>query len=144
MLVIPLARLGGPATAFEQTGARNVAPSIEDRMKIQIRDHSIEITAAIRTHVARRLRFALGRFAPRIEDVVVRFSETSRGHHAGVDNRCQIDVSLHHARSAIVEQTDGDLFAAVDRAAARASRVVARALERARESSPPPPRAIAR
>src|SRR5713101_7964065 len=49
-----------------------------------------------------------------------------------VDKRCQIDVGLR-PRSVRVEHTDADLFVALDCAADRASRSVARALERERE-----------
>jgi putative sigma-54 modulation protein len=103
-------------------------------MKIQIRDRNVETTEILRAHVERRLGVALGRFGERIVRVVVRFSDT------GVDKRCQIDVGLR-PRSVRVEDTDADLFAAVDHAVDRISRSVARAIERERavdEATLPP------
>ena len=97
-------------------------------MKIQIRGKKIGVTRVLRARVERRLGFALGRFGERIDRVLLRFSDTN----GDVDKRCQIDVGLR-PRSVRVEHTDADLFVALDRAADRASRSVARALERERE-----------
>ncbi len=105
--------------------------SAEDEMKIYIRGRNIEVTRVVRTRVERRLGFALGRFGERIDRVLLRFSDTN-GYRGDVDKRCQIDVGLR-PRSVRVEHTDADLFVALDRAADRASRSVARALERERE-----------
>jgi putative sigma-54 modulation protein len=101
----------------------------EDRMRIRIRVHNVELTEAIRAHVERRIGFALGRFGAHVDSVTVRFSDTN-GHRRGIDKRCQIDVGWPSVR---VEATDTDLFAAVDRAAHRAARAVAHALEREHE-----------
>ena len=40
-------------------------------MKIDIRGHRIEVTEALRTHIERRLQFALGRFGARVTAVTV-------------------------------------------------------------------------
>jgi putative sigma-54 modulation protein len=100
-------------------------------MKIQIRGRNVELTDVLRTRVERRLGFALGRFGERVVRVFLRFSDTNRD-RGDLDKRCQIDVSLR-PRSVRVEHSDADLFVALDRAADRASRSVARALERERE-----------
>ena len=98
-------------------------------MEIRIRVHNVELTEALRAHVERRIGFALGRLGARVDNVVVRFSDTN-GHRRDIDKRCQIDVGLP---SVNVEATDADLFAAVDRAAHCAARAVTHALERERE-----------
>src|SRR5512141_220754 len=100
-------------------------------MKIQIRQDD-SVTEALRTHTLRRLGFALGRFGESVGDVIVRFSNSNR-HGGGIDKCCQIQVGL--LGSVKVVETDRDLFVAVDRAADRASRSVARALALAREQS---------
>jgi putative sigma-54 modulation protein len=104
-------------------------------MKIQIRPHNSLVTEALRTHVLRRLGFALGRFGESVGDVIVQFSD-GKGRNGGIDKCCQIQVGL--ARSVKVEDTDADLFVAVDRAADRASRTVARALALDRERAEGP------
>ena len=105
-------------------------------MKIHIRGRNIGVTKVVRTRVERRLLFALGRFGERIDRLLLRFSDTN-GYRADVDKRCQINVGLR-PRSVRVEHTDADLFVALDRAADRASRSVARALERERDHEESP------
>jgi ribosomal subunit interface protein len=106
-------------------------------MKIQIRQHNSLVTEALRAHALRRLGFALGRFGESVGDVIVQFSD-GNGTGGGIDKRCQIQVGMPHGVK--VEETDADLFVAIDRAADRASRAVARALARYRESAGGPPR----
>jgi ribosomal subunit interface protein len=98
-------------------------------VKIQIRERNVEISESLRAHVERRLGYALARFGQRIARVIVRFSDVPGD---GEDKRCQIHVGLR-SRSARVEDTDADPFTAVDRAAERLSRSIARVLERERE-----------
>lgn len=99
-------------------------------VKIQIRERNIEVSEHLRTHVERRLGYALARFGQRIARVIVRFSDAEG--EGGADKRCQIHVGLK-SRSARVEDADADLFIAVDRASERISRSVAHVLERERE-----------
>ena len=70
---------------------------------------------------------ALARFADRIGRVIVRFSQADGDANVG-HKRCQIEVGLHPQR-VDVEDTDIDLFAAVNHATDRAARSVARAVE---------------
>jgi ribosomal subunit interface protein len=97
-------------------------------IKVQVRKRDIEMTDVLRTHVERRLRLALSRFADRIGRVIVRLSQAA-GDRSGSYKRCQIEVGLR-SRQVQVEDIDGDLFAAVNHATDRVSRSVARALER--------------
>ncbi len=99
-------------------------------MKIRIRGRTVEITEVLRARAERRMGFALSRFGERIASVLLRFSDTN-GHGSG-GKRCRIDVGLKPT-SVQVEHIDANLFVALDGAADRASRAVARALERERE-----------
>jgi len=99
-------------------------------IKIHIRNHDVDITDVLRIHVERRLGLALARFADRIGRVMVRFSHAAGEGNAG-HKRCQIEVGLRPQR-VDAEDTDADLFAAVNHATDRASRSVARALEQGR------------
>ncbi len=97
-------------------------------IKIQIRKTNVEISEVLRIHVERRLGLALARFADRIGRVVVRFSHVD-GEPRGSHKCCEIQVGLQPVRVR-AEDIDQDLFAAVNNATDRASRSVARALER--------------
>lgn len=99
-------------------------------LQVQIRERNVEISESLRSHVERKLGSELARFGHRIARVVVRFSDAQSG--GNTDTRCQIHVGLQ-SRSARVEDTDSDLFVAVDRAAERLVHSVARVLERERE-----------
>jgi ribosomal subunit interface protein len=95
-------------------------------MRVQIRKGRVKVTAALRAHVERRLGLALGRFGERIGPVVVRFSPL------GDDSRCEIDLGLR-PRKIRIEDSHADPFAALNHAADRISRSVARVLDRERE-----------
>jgi putative sigma-54 modulation protein len=97
-------------------------------IKIHIRNHDVDITDVLRIHVERRLGLALARFGDRIGRVMVRLSHADGDGNAG-HKRCQIEVGLRPQR-VDAEDTDADLFAAVNHATDRASRSIARALER--------------
>jgi ribosome hibernation promoting factor len=96
-------------------------------IKIQIRRRDVEVTDVLRSHVERRVSFALGRFADRVGNVIVRFS-LLEDDALGAHKRCQIEVSLRPQRVE-VEDIAADLFAAVNHATDRAVRSVTRALE---------------
>lgn len=82
--------------------------------------------------VERRILFALSRFSPRIDLVAVRLTDTN-GPRGGVDKECRIVVRLRpHGRLRVVER-DGDMHAAIGRAAERMARAVAREIDRRRE-----------
>ena len=96
-------------------------------MKIRILKCDVDVTDVLRVHVERRLGLALGRFADRIGPVLVHFSNVD-GDASGGHKRCRIEVGLR-PRGLDVEDTDIDLFAAVNHATDRAARSVARAVE---------------
>src|SRR5579864_5935228 len=98
-------------------------------MNIQIQGRKVKLTGTQRTRAERRLAFALARFGERIGRVVLRFSN---GNGLGnVEKCCRIDVGLR-PKIVRVEYTGASLLVALDRAADRASRSVARALDRER------------
>ena len=101
-------------------------------MQIHIRARHVEVTEVLHAQVDRRLGFVLGRFGARIGRVRVRFSDIN-GDRSGVDQRCQIDVGLRPSGSVQSEDTDADLLVAVNCAADRVARTIARVLERERE-----------
>jgi len=96
-------------------------------MKIQISKSEVEVTDVLRVHVQRRLELALARFADLIGSVIVRFS-LAAGDASGGHKRCRIEVGLH-PRRLDVEDTDVDMFAAVNHASDRAARSLARTLD---------------
>lgn len=100
-------------------------------MQIDIQVSSFSLTDALRDHVKRRLAFALSTRDEHIRRVVVRLSDIN-GPRGGDDKQCRIQVILNHLRDVIIEDTEADMYAAIDRAADRAGRTVGRRLSRQR------------
>ena len=83
--------------------------------------------------IERRIRFALTRFAPAIGDVTVILRDES-GPRGAPARKCQVVVGLRPRGSVVVNCTGSTFEAAVSNAAERASRNVARSLERKRHA----------
>lgn len=94
-------------------------------LKISIRAGDVEVSEELRAHAQKRLDLALGRFSERISRVGVRFYKDES---AGA-NVCEISVTLE-PQGAKAAVADADLYAAVDHAANRVARSIARLLER--------------
>ena len=98
-------------------------------MQIEIQAQSFSLTDALQSHVQRRLRFALTSGVNHINRVMVRLSDIN-GPRGGQDKCCHIQVVLEGMPDVVIEDTESDLYAAISRAAGRASRAVARRLRR--------------
>jgi len=101
-------------------------------MQFDIRAHGFYLTEGLREHAERRLKFALDWARYDVCNVSMRLSDIN-GPRGGNDKRCQVRISLPRARAVVIEDTDKDLYVAIDRAIDRTERTVARRLERLRE-----------
>lgn len=95
-------------------------------MRVEIRGRNVKVSAALKAHVERRLDFALDAFGDRVDGAVLRMSDS------GDARVCELSLALRPSGSVRVRQTGDDLYAAVDLCAERASRAVARAIDRKR------------
>lgn len=84
-------------------------------------------------HAERRILFALGRFGRRVVSITLRIDDVN-GPRGGADKRCQIVARLAPWGDVRVEDLDGDLYAAIDRAVDRLDRALAREMEGRRET----------
>lgn len=91
-------------------------------------DHN-ELVEVINSYIERRLRFALGRFGDRVGLITVNVTGSGRE-----ENKCRITAELLPFGRVAVEESDLDLFLAVDRATGRIGRLFGRELERVREA----------
>ena len=101
-------------------------------MQIDIQARNFSLTDALRGHIKRRLGFALSTRDQHILRVFVRLSDIN-GPRGGEDKCCHIQVVLPHLPDVVIENTEEDLYAAIDRAADRAGRTVGRRLTRQRD-----------
>lgn len=97
-------------------------------MQIDIQARGFKLTEALRAQAERRVRFALGSASVRVHSVVIRLSDEN-GPRGGVDKRCTIRAALPGVPPVVIEQQEADLYIAIDRAADRAGRAVARRLQ---------------
>lgn len=100
-------------------------------MQIAIQANGFEITEGLRLHVERRIRFAFDWAHLVVGKVAVRLSDLN-GPRGGEDKRCVIQVAVSGAPDVVIEDTQSDLYVAIDRAADRAGRSLARRMERQR------------
>ncbi len=94
---------------------------------MQIRD--TDLAEAFRSYVERRLRFALARFGGRVGPTTVRIGTAGRA-----DKQCRLSVDILPFGQVAVEESDPDLFAAIDRATGRIGQLFGRELARARDA----------
>jgi putative sigma-54 modulation protein len=101
-------------------------------MNLQIQAQDFILTDGLRQHVATRLEYALNHGRDTVTSVVVRLSD-SNGTRGGVDKCCAIEVRLKGASALVVEDTQADLYVAIDLAAERIGRTFDRRLARQRD-----------
>lgn len=101
-------------------------------MKVQLRTRGLESEGLTRRIVERKVRFALGRFQPRIVEVHADVSDLNAG-RGGIDKHCRITAKTERGPALISEAVDATVEGAVDRAAERLSRSISRHLMRQRE-----------
>jgi ribosomal subunit interface protein len=106
--------------------------SAENLMQINIQARNFSLTDALRSHAERRLRFALTCCDDHIQRVVMRLSDIN-GPRGGADKRCHLQVVLAGLPDVVIEDTEADLYVAIDRATDRAGRTVGRRLARQRD-----------
>lgn len=106
-------------------------PTEESFMLIDIQASGFKLTDGLREHTERRLQLALGRADRDARKVIVRLSDIS-GPRGGYVKRCYIQIPVQGRPDVVIEDVETDLFVAIDRAADRIERTVARRLERPR------------
>ena len=98
-------------------------------MHVSMHINDVDLIQALQHYVERRMHFALSRFGSRVGQVTVRISADGRA-----QRRCRITTEVLPFGRVMVEETDSDLFAAVDRATGRIGRSFGRELERHRDT----------
>ncbi len=99
-------------------------------MNLELYSSRIAVSESTQFYVERRLAFALGRFADVIQSVVVRL-EDANGPRGGIDKSCRVRVKLTGQKNPVIaEVIDLEIRAAIDMAAERVGRAVARQLDR--------------
>lgn len=101
-------------------------------MRFEIKTSGFDLTEGLRDHTRRRLEFALDWARDDVGTVSVTLSDIN-GPRGGRDKRCQIRIPLPDTRAVLIQDTESDLYAAIDLAADRASQTLERRLCRLRD-----------
>ncbi|PTD95686.1 HPF/RaiA family ribosome-associated protein [Pseudothauera lacus] len=101
-------------------------------MRIDLHCDGVEANPGLRDYVARRMRFAIGRFRDHIQWARVKVADVN-GPKGGADKRCVVQLRLRNLPDVIFAITELEVRAAVDRAADRVSRVLAQRVQRRRQ-----------
>lgn len=97
---------------------------------LHVRTFGVPISEELADDVRRKLGARLGKFAPRIERISVRFTDTN-GPKGGVDTLCQIKATLSGLPSVVVAEQATDAVRAFEAAIDVVGRAVQDALEKA-------------
>lgn len=100
-------------------------------MQMDIQCRGFTLTEALRDYAKKRLACSLRQSDTYIGRVIVRLSDIN-GPRGGEDKRCHLEVRLKGLPEVVIEDTQADLYMAIDRAADRAGRTIARHLARSR------------
>ena len=100
-------------------------------MRISIQARQFSLTRALRRHTEQRVRNGLARFDERIMKVSLWLSDVN-GRKGGSDKNCQVQIVIPGAADVVVEETQANLYAAINRAIERAGLAVVRKLDRQR------------
>ena len=98
-------------------------------MQIVIQAQHFNLSDALRAHIERRLSFALSCCVYHIQRIVLRLADLN-GPRGGIDKRCRIQLMLAGMPDVMIEDTEVDLYLAIDRAVHRAKRTVLRTIDR--------------
>jgi len=104
-------------------------------MQTSIQSLGFTLTEDLRDYVMKRLSYSLNHGDAQITRLTVRLSDIN-GPRGGEDKRCLIELRLKAAQAIVIEDTEADLYVAIDRAAERAGRTLERRLARQREFAP--------
>ena len=98
-------------------------------MRIDLHCDGVESAPGLREYVARRMKFAVGRFRDHIQWARVKVAAVN-GPEGGADKRCVVQLRLRNLPDVVFAITQLDVRAAVDEAADRVARVLAQRVRR--------------
>ena len=98
-------------------------------MQIDIQALNFSLTEALAAYIERRINFMFSSRYDQIKRINVRLMDIN-GPRGGEDKRCRIHITLPRLSDIVIEDTELDLYVAIDRATDRAIRTVHRRLAR--------------
>jgi ribosomal subunit interface protein len=103
-------------------------------MMLEVQARDFTMTQAIHNFIERRLRFVSNTGYAHSERVRIRLSDIN-GPRGGCDKRCHLQVMLPGRTPVVIEDTQTNMYVAIDRAFERARRTLTRRLNRQRDKN---------
>lgn len=100
-------------------------------MRIDIHTSKFALTESLRSYIERRVQFALSWAHHRLPRVQLRLNDIN-GPKGGLDKVCRIQIPLAGNKPVVIEETQQDMYTAIDRAIDRAARTLSRRVARHR------------
>lgn len=96
---------------------------------IDIQARNFTLTDAIEIHTRQKLEHMLHNFGDRILKVTVHMSDDN-GSKGGIDKHCHIHVNMKKLPTVVIEDSEENLYTAIDNATHRAERAVRKTIEK--------------
>ena len=100
-------------------------------MQLDIQALNFPLTKVLHDYVERRIYFALSGRDEHIQRIIVQLSDIN-GLRGAMDKCCHVQVVLLQLSDVVIDDTEADLYIAIDRAAERSARTVGRCLDHLR------------
>ena len=98
-------------------------------MQIDIQTRGFSLTDALYSYSQRRVLGAMAYISGHVNRVFIRLSDIN-GPRGGADKCCRIQIALAGIPAVVVEDTEVNMYDAIDRAVDRARRTVVRKVDR--------------
>lgn len=96
---------------------------------IEIQARNFTLTEAIESHTQEKLETMIHHYGDRILKVIVHMSDDN-GPKGGEDKHCHIHVEMKKLPTVVIEDSEDNLYTAIDKATHRAERAVRKSLEK--------------
>jgi ribosome-associated translation inhibitor RaiA len=116
--------------------AKNLAPGIVGGesprgFHLDVRARGFDLTPSLRRHAVDHIAAKMAKHARAISNLTVRLEDVN-GPKGGIDKRCRVELQIAGVGPVLVDETDQDVYAAMDVAGERLLKVVGQVLDERR------------
>ena len=98
-------------------------------MNLHIQSKTFSLTGALKQYVKRKVDSVIQQRADHIQRINVNLSDIN-GPHGGIDKRCQVHLVIPRMPDIVIQDTQANLYNAIDSAISRAKVALSRKLAR--------------
>ena len=98
-------------------------------MQIFIQSSSFKLTRSLKHYVEKKIKNSLGRRTDDVKRIYVRLFDIN-GPHGGIDKRCHLHLTLPNMADVVIQNTQDNLYDAINLASIKAKSTLNRRLSR--------------